>query len=49
MKNPLAHHFIIITRPSLQLCQAPGLDKEKEWSSKKMEFRLVKLEFEATN
>ena len=25
----------IITRPRLQLCQAPGLDKEKEWTSNK--------------
>ena len=29
------------TRPRLQSSQAPGLDKEKEWTSKQIELRLV--------
>ena len=29
-----------LTRSRLQLCLAPRLDKEKEWTSKKIGFRL---------
>ena len=36
--------FYMLTRPRLQLCQAPRLDKEKEWTSKKIGFRL-EIEF----
>ena len=31
------------TRSRLQLCQAPRLDKEKEWTSKKIGFKYVDL------
>ena len=38
---------LISTRPRLKLCQAPGLDKEKEKGEyfKKIGFRLVELKF----
>ena len=32
-------------RPRAQLSQAPRLNKEKEWTSKKIRFRLVELRF----
>ena len=34
----------IKTRPWLQLSQIPRLDKEKKWTSKKIGFRLVRIE-----
>ena len=33
----------LTTRSRLQLCQAPRLDKEKEWTSKKIGFKYVDL------
>ena len=37
--------LVIANRPRLEPCQAPRLDKGKEWTSKKIGFRLVELEF----
>ena len=33
----------LTTRSRLQLCQAPRLDKEKEWTSKNIGFKYVDL------
>ena len=37
--------FLTETRPRVQLCQAPRLDKGKEWTSFKIGFRFVEFKF----
>ena len=42
-KYVITLNFKSWTRPWLQLCQAPGLDKEKEWTSKRIQTCWTKI------